>query len=247
MVRQVIGDLYQLGESVEGENGWHEAVRVYVALNDGAPLVFDSGSHVHRETIMRDLKELLGDAAPGHVFLTHTELPHTGNISAILKSWPEVKFVVSSGILPHVEMPWWVTQEQVQYAKPGSSIVYGSRQISFSDGILKDQPGTQWLFDEQAGALFTADAFGYLFPAEADRTFDDEMEGGVPADWFRRYHASAFRFLPMVSGEKVNDDLDRVFARRDVRAIAPTHGNAIRGDVALHVERVKEAMLEICR
>ena len=247
MVRQVVGDLYQLGESVEGENGWHEAVRVYVALNDGCPLVFDSGSHVHRDPILRDLKQLLGNSAPSHVFLTHTELPHTGNISAILKAWPAVKFVLSSGILPHVEMPWWVTEEQVQYAKPGSRLEYGGRQISFSDGILKDQPGTQWLFDEKTGALFTADAFGYLFPTEADRTFDDEMAGGVPTAWFRDYHAAAFRFLPMVSGEKVNDDLDRVFAKRQVKTIAPTHGNAIRGDVSLHLERVKEAMLEICR
>ena len=44
----------------------------------------------------------------------------------------------------------------------------------------------------------------------------------------------------------MNVDLDRVFSKREVRAIAPTHGNAIRGNVALHVDRVKQAMLEIC-
>lgn len=247
MIKQIVGDLYQVGESAVGDNGWCEAVRVYVALNEGCSLLFDSGSHVHRSQIMEDLKSLLGDAVPGYVFLTHTELPHTGNLSAILEAWPTIKFVVSSGILPHVEMPWWVRPDQILFAKAGTSESFGGRQISFSDAILKDQPGTQWMFDEPSGSLFTADAYGYLFPQSADDQFDDEIDGGVPADWFRRYHEAAFRFLPMVDGSKVVTDLKRVFAKRKVNVIAPTHGNAIRGDVNGHVERVNQSILEICQ
>ena len=247
MLRHVTGDLYQVGESVEGEDGWHEAVRVYALLNDGCPLLFDAGSHIHRGEIMGDLKKLLGDVAPGFVFLTHTELPHTGNLSAILEEWPEVKLVVSSGILPHVELPWWVKPEQVLYGHAGTSETYGGRQISFSDAILKDQPGTQWMFDETTAALFTADAFGYMFPATADEKFDDELDDGIPKNWLRDYHHSAFKFLEMVSGERVNADMEKVFAKRDVSVIAPTHGNAIRGDIDTHVNRLGEAISEICQ
>ncbi|WP_372803604.1 MBL fold metallo-hydrolase [Paracoccus seriniphilus] len=245
MLRQVVGDLYQIGESVQGEDGWHEAVRVYVLLNDGCPLVFDSGSHVHRGQIMAELKELLGDAPVGYVFLTHTELPHTGNISAILQEWPEAKLVVSSAILPHCELPWWVKDEQVQYSQAGTESVYAGRRISFSDGILKDQPGTHWMFDARTGALFTADAFGYFFPQSAATSFDDELEDGVPADWLQRYHLNAFRFLPLVDGAKVVSDIAKVFAKRDVQVIAPTHGNAIRGNVPQCVTRFNEAIMGI--
>ncbi|KAG1700589.1 hypothetical protein GQR58_005277 [Nymphon striatum] len=185
MIRKVVDDLYQVGESVVGDQGWHEAVRIYVLLNDGCPLLFDAGSHIHRGQIMNDLKELLGDTAPGYVFLTHTELPHTGNLSAILAEWPEINLVVSN------------------------------------------QPGTHWMFDEKTGALFTADAFGYLYPQPADQKFDDELDEGILVDWFKRYHESAFRFLPMVDGKKVNADIAKVFAKRKVAVIAPTHGNAI--------------------
>ena len=108
MAIHVSGDLYQIGESVGGADGWCEAVRVYVLLNDGHPLIFDAGSHLHTAPIMADLKALLGEMKPAFVFLTHTELPHTGNMSAIAREWPEIEFVVSSGILPHVELPWWV-------------------------------------------------------------------------------------------------------------------------------------------
>ncbi|WP_029061412.1 hypothetical protein [Labrenzia sp. DG1229] len=247
MIRHVAHDLYQLGESETGKDGWCEAVRVYVLLNDGCPLIFDAGSHIHRGPIMKDLVELLGETAPGYVFLTHTELPHTGNLSAISKTWPEAKFVISSAILPHVEMPWWVKGEQIQYGHAGSSETYGNRRISFSDAILKDQPGTHWMFDEKTGVLFTADAFGYLFPQTADQKFDDELEDGIPAEWSRRYHESAFRFLPMVSGEKVSADLRRVFAARDVKIIAPTHGNAVRGNINRFIDRVSLAMQGICQ
>lgn len=245
MLRQVRDDLYQIGESVAGEDGWREAVRVYVLLNDGCPLLFDSGSHIHSGQIMDELRTLLGDTAPGYVFLTHTELPHTGNIRTILDAWPGAKLVCSSAILPHVELPWWVRDDQVQFAYPGTEGTYGGRPISFLDGILKDQPGTHWMYDAQTGTLFTADAFGYLFPLEADQVFDDELADGVPCDWVRRYHEAAFRFLPMVSGAKVNADIAKVFAKRDVRIVAPTHGNAIRGDIGECLARFNQAIEEI--
>jgi len=247
MIRNVVDDLYQVGESVSGNDSWREAVRVYVLLNDDCPLLFDAGSHIHRESVMTDLKELLGDTAPGYVFLTHTELPHTGNMSAIAKTWPEIKFVVSSGILPHVELPWWVAEEQVEYGYAGTDGEYGGRAIAFSDGILKDQPGTHWMFDDRTGTLFTADAFGYFFPDSAEQMFDDEMEDGIPQEWFHRYHESVFRFLPLVPGYRVNDDIDKVFAKRNVNVIAPTHGNAIRGNVPVHVRKINQVMLEICK
>jgi len=63
LLRHVVDDL---------SKGWHEAVRVYVLLNDDCPLLFDAGSHIHRGQIMDDLKELLGDTVPGYVFLTQS-------------------------------------------------------------------------------------------------------------------------------------------------------------------------------
>lgn len=246
MLRHVMNDLYQVGHSAVGKDGWCEAVRVYVLLNNGFPLVFDTGSNLHTHIVMDELKEVLQGTPPAFVFLTHTELPHTGNLGAIFECWPDVKLVVSSAILPHVELPWWVKPEHVKYAYAGTREVYGGREISFSDGILKDQPGTHWMFDTQTGTLFTADAFGYNYPSLADSKFDDELADGIPVDWFRRYHESAFRFLPLVSGEKVNADIEKVFAKREVRIVAPTHGNAIRADLPQCVDRVKQSILEIC-
>ncbi len=247
MARHVRGDLYQIGESLCGEDGLHEAVRVYVLVNDGCPLVFDAGSHLHSEEIMTALQELLGDVAPAYVFLTHTELPHTGNLNVILDAWPDAKLVVSSGILPHVELPWWVKDDQIQYAYAGTEGVYGGRHISFLDGILKDQPGTHWMYDATTETLFTADALGYLFPATADALFDDELEDGVPEEWLFDYHVSAFRFLPYVDGAKMMDDFHHIFRKRSIKIIAPTHGNAMRGDLKKLMRKFEHAVMRVCQ
>ena len=240
-------DLYQIGESVCGTDGWCEAVRVYVLLNNGRPLIFDTGSHLHTAPLMADLKCLIGDMKPSYVFLTHTELPHTGNMTAIRNAWPDIEFVVSSGILPHVELPWWVKPASVRFGYPGTDEIFAGRRISFLDAMLKDQPGTHWMYDHQTGTLFTADAFGYLFPVSADQQLDDEMENGIPMDWLRRYHEAAFRFLKLSSADRVIADFDRVFSNRDVSVIAPTHGNAIRGDVTQCRSRFNNAMRQLCR
>lgn len=247
MPHHIVDDLYQIGKSVTGRDGWCEAVRVHVLLNEGRPLIFDSGSHLHTGEIIADLKALIGDNAPAHVFLTHTELPHTGNIDAILKEWPDTTLVVSSGILPHVELPWWVREDQVGFGYAGTLGTYAGREIAFLDGILKDQPGTHWMFDPRTGTLFSADAFGYYFPEEADDRFDHQIEGGVPQAWIHSYHEAAFRFLPMVLGDRVNADFDRLFTKRDVRVLAPTHGNAVIGDVPRFIEKFKTSITEICR
>ena len=98
--------------------------------------------------------------------------------------------------------------------------IFAGRRISFLDAMLKDQPGTHWMYDHQTGTLFTADAFGYLFPVSADQQLDDEMENGIPMDWLRRYHEAAFRFLKLSSADRVIADFDRVFSNRDVSVIA---------------------------
>ena len=64
MAIHVSGDLYQIGESVGDADGWFEAVRVYVLLNDGQPLISDAASHLHTAPIMVDLKDLLGEREP---------------------------------------------------------------------------------------------------------------------------------------------------------------------------------------
>ncbi len=122
----------------------------------------------------------------------------------------------------------------------------GGRRLQFVEALLKDQPGSQWIWDEQTGTLFTGDGFGYTHAPGFCQRFSDEIDGGVTVEQFQNYHRTAFRFLRWVVAGRLNADLERLFQRYPVKILAPIHGNAIRGDMAAHVARLQQAMVNIC-
>lgn len=241
MIRQVADDLYQIGEHVVTEHG-HEAIHIYVLLNEGAPILIDCGSHLHREPIMRELTELVGDGVPSHIFLTHSELPHAGNIAAINERWPDIQVIVSNVMLPYIEVLPVIPLKNITQVTPGTVIELPTRRLEFVDALLKDQPGSQWIYDSRTKALFTGDGFGYFNSAENIAKFSDEVDGGVSAEQFTHYHQIAFRFLQWTKPHRLNPDLDKMFAGRDIDIVAPIHGSAIRSDIGTHVSRVKQAI-----
>lgn len=245
MIRHIIADLYQVGECVSGATG-HEAVNVYVLMNGGHPILIDCGSQLHRAGIMQVLNELLAGQSPDYVLLTHSELPHAGNLAQVARQWPQVKVIVSNVMLPYIEIAPVLPLEQITALKPGAILTVAGRKLQFVEALLKDQPGSQWIFDPQTGALFTGDGFGYYHPAEQCGRFSDELAGGVSVEQFRDYHRAAFRFLRWVIAEKLIADLERLFLRYHVQIIAPIHGSAIRSAVPEHVSRLKLALTQIC-
>jgi len=246
MIQQVTADLYQISEQVSGPYG-HEAINVYVLLNGNRPVLIDCGSHLHRAAIMSHLENLLAGRVPEYIFLTHSELPHAGNIAAIVQKWPHIKVMISNIMLPYIEVLPVLPLEQMIQVVPGSRLDFPGRTLEFVDALLKDQPGSQWIYDHRTRTLFTGDGFGYYHSPQTAHKFSDEIPGGIRESQFRRYHQTAFRFLRWVQPHRLNADLDRMFANRPVEIIAPIHGSAIRADIDLHRERIKAAITAICQ
>ena len=244
MIRHVTGDLYQIGEYVENEYGV-EAVQIYVLLNDGKPILIDCGSHLHRRSIMDALGELLGDTSPEYIFLTHSELPHAGNIASVAEKWPDIQVIVSNVMLPYIEVLPVLPLENITQVVPGTKLEFPTRTLEFVDALLKDQPGSQWIYDPRGKTLFTGDGFGYFHNSADLQKFSDEVEDGITIEQFQNYHRVAFRFLRWIKPERLNADLDRMFGNREIDIIAPIHGNAIRGNVSTHLNRVKEALAAV--
>lgn len=246
MIRQVTGDLYQISEIVSGRFG-DEAVSVYVLLNGDRPVLIDCGSHLHRASIMADLDAVLVGRTPSHIFLTHSELPHAGNISAVVGRWPAIHCVVSNVMLAYIEVLPTLPLSQITQATAGSTVTVGGRTLEFVTALLKDQPGSQWIYDGQTQTLFSGDGFGYHCSPEQSGRFSDEIPGGIQTAQFESYHRQTFRFLRWIRPERFNADLDRLFGMRPISIVAPIHGAAIRGDIPLHQTRLKEAITAVCQ
>ncbi|MEM7117444.1 MAG: MBL fold metallo-hydrolase [Chloroflexota bacterium] len=244
MIQHIKDDLYQIGEHVQNEYGF-EAILTYVLLNEGNPILIDCGSHIHRESVMAQLSELLGDATPEYLFLTHSELPHAGNITAVANKWPDIKVIVSNVMLPYIEVLPVIPLEQITQVVPGTKIEFPTRTIEFVDALLKDQPGSHWIHDPRTGTLFTGDGFGY-FNAEGEiARLAETAVSGVTQRAFEQYHKIAFRFLRWIRPERLAVDLRKMFTKRNVQVIAPIHGNAIRGDIQIHLDRMIAALTAV--
>ena len=244
MIRHIAADVYQIGECI-GSGSSFEAVRVYVLLNNGHPVLIDCGSQLHRQGIMSELKTLLEGQTPDYIFLTHSELPHAGNLHSIAKRWPDIKVIVSNIMLPYIEIAPILPLSQITTANAGSTLEVAGRKLEFVDALLKDQPGSQWIFDTLSGTLFTGDGFGYYVTPETCDSFSDEI-GGISEEQFRSYHRMAFRFLRWVVPERINADLDKLFKQYPIQILAPIHGNAIRSDIQTHLDNLKQAIVHIC-
>ena len=245
MIRHVTDDLYQISEIVSGQFG-SEAVSVYVLLNGDQPVLIDCGSHLHRESIMADLDNVLEDRRPAYIFLTHSELPHAGNISSVVGRWQDIHCVVSNVMLAYIEVLPTLPLSQITQATAGSTVSVGGRTLEFVTALLKDQPGSQWIYDGQTQTLFSGDGFGYHCPPEQSGRFSDEIPGGIQTEQFESYHRQTFRFLRWIMPERFNADLDRLFGMLPISIIAPIHGAAIRSDIDLHRVRLKEAITAVC-
>jgi flavorubredoxin len=245
LIRRVASDLYVVGECVEGVRG-HEAVRVYVLKNGKRPILIDTGSHLHRQKILAALDEVLDGIPPEIVFLTHTELPHAGNVRAIANKWPKATAVVSNTIIPYIELAPIVEMGRIGLAPIAEVASFAGRSFEFVNAPLKDQPASQWIYDFKTRTMFTADAFGYYHAPGECELFEGEKGSAIRMEDMTEYHRVAFRYLRWVIAAPLNEALDEVFVR-DVKIIAPVHGNPITERIAEHVEMLKEVDREICQ
>ena len=213
MIRHVKDDLYQIGEHVAGGYG-REAVNVYVLLNEDKPILIDCGSHLHNKSIMAEMDEVLDGRVPEHIFLTHSELPHAGNIASVAEKWPGIKVIVSNVMLPYIEVLPVLPLSQITQVVPGHKIECETRTIYFIDALLKDQPGSQWVYDDRTETIFTGDGFGYYTSDEKIDSFSDEIDGGIQAEQFVDYHKTTFHYLRWIKPDRFNKDLETMFSRR---------------------------------
>ncbi|MEM8859049.1 MAG: MBL fold metallo-hydrolase [Chloroflexota bacterium] len=244
MIQHIKDDLYQIGEHVKNEYGF-EAILTYVMLNDGNPILVDCGSHIHRDSVMAQLNELLDGATPEYLLLTHSELPHAGNIAAVAEKWPNIKVIVSNVMLPYIEVLPVLPLEQITQVVPGTKYEFPTRTVEFVDALLKDQPGSHWIHDTRSGALFTGDGFGYFNGPDAIDQLPRSAARGVTETEFAQYHKVAFRFLRWIRPERLAVDLRKMFDKRNVQVIAPIHGNAICGDIQTHLDRLIAALTAV--
>lgn len=251
--RLVLPDLAWLG-GCSNSAGWpgreqarpviHEPCVAYLVLGQKT-LMLDTGHFGLWYSIEGQLDAMLQGRPLDYVFVSHQEIPHTGNLGRLLAKYPQCKAVgdVRDYHLFHPE----VAADRLLMMRHGERLDLGDREIVFLDAIWKDLSGTMWAYDTRRKLLFSADLFGYLHLADDNicGTMLHEMDSALAAKSLER---PALPFL----GMQLRDQAARVAAFRRLMAkypieiitsghTAPLMGSALQTAIEQLLQRIQHS------
>ncbi|EMA54758.1 MBL fold metallo-hydrolase [Halococcus salifodinae] len=215
--------------------GHHEHVSVYLIEHDGSYVLVDSGSFHHEAQLRSAIETTTGGAGLDAILLSHSDYPHSANVSTFRAEWDDVELVASSG------SPAIQGLSNARRCVIGEELNVLGRTFSFIDPPLADRSHTTWIHDDESKVLFTADGFGNYHDDECD-LLSPEFDDGIPVESVYRYHAENLVWLRYVDPTKLRQALDNIFDRYEVSAVAPIHGNPILGaDISDYLDRLEAA------
>lgn len=227
---QWINECYDLG-------GKHEHVSVYLIEDGDDYILIDSGSFHHREEITRRLATVTDDEGIDALVLSHSDYPHSANISTFTSQWDDVELIASSGAPTLQGLP-----EDSRKCNIGESMTICGRTFSFVDPPLADRSHTTWIYDHESEVLFTADGFGNHHSPSECRLLSSEFENGIETEDIYTFHNETLVWLRYVDPDRLREVLESMLAEYDPSYIAPIHGNPIAAeDIDTYLARLIES------
>lgn len=171
--RMVLPDLAWVG-GCSSSSGWpgrghvrpvsHEPCVSFVILGSEKTLMLDSGHYGHWWSLDGQLDAVLQGRPLDYVFLSHQEIPHTGNMGRLLAKYPNCVAIGDTRDY-HLFHPE-VALDRIKIMKHGEKVSLGDRDVVMLDPIWKDLSGTMWAYDTKRKLIYTADGFGFVHTHE---------------------------------------------------------------------------------
>jgi len=171
--RQVATGVYWLGGclsaySQDGEVHYH--VSSYLVVGSSASILVDTGDPAHADKVLAQLEGALNGRPLDYIFPTHPEIPHAGNLPALLQRYPSAR-VVGDTRDYFMHFPEFAGRFDAQ--RPGDVIDLGERTFTFLPAHIRDLENTLWGHDSGAGMLFVSDGFSFIHETP-DQDGEDE-------------------------------------------------------------------------
>ena len=219
-----IGDEVHWLHHCHETEGKHLYVSAYLVAHAGGNVLVDTGSFHHTEDIVDQIDAVTDGEGLDALVLSHPDLPHSGNLSALRDEWPALELIVFSRTPPIHGF------DGATSATRGDVTVLSGRRLDWIEAPLADITSTGWVYDHASGTLFTADGFGaYHRAGDCGRTSSDLGERPRFAD-VRSYNADVLPWLEYVVPGALRSALDALLDAYDVARVAPAHGTPLLGD-----------------
>lgn len=172
--RRIADGVYWLGGCLSafghGEEV-HYHVSAYLVIGTERSALIDTGDPAHREIVMAQLAQALGDRTLDYIVPTHPEIPHAGNLPALLERYPHAQIAGETRDY-HLHFPEYA--DRLWPVAAGERIDLGGRELLLLPAYIRDLENTTWAWDSGAGVLFVSDGFSYIHDVPGPDDEDDE-------------------------------------------------------------------------
>jgi hypothetical protein len=238
--RHVANGVYWLGGCLSafsqgGEVHYH--VSSYLVVGSRASILVDTGDPAHVGRVLAQLDGALAGRSLDYIFPTHPEIPHAGNLPALLQRYPEARVV---GDTRDYFMHFPAFADRFDAKRPGDVIDLGGRTFTFLPAHIRDLENTLWGHDDGAGMLFVSDGFSFIHETP-DPDGEDEpahrpgqcrlLSGEMPVPPSVEQAAygtgRALYWTKFVDVSSAFQAIENVLDRLPTTFIGPAHGNLI--------------------
>lgn len=136
------------------------------------PLLVDTGLAALSKPFLSSLWAEIDPADLRWIWLSHTDADHVGNLDRILAAAPHARVLTTFLGAGKLSMLGIGDPDRIQLVQPGDVVEVGGHHLHPIRPPYYDAPETMGFIDAEERVLFTADAFGALFPDAID-TLDD--------------------------------------------------------------------------
>lgn len=196
-------------------------VSVYLIRTEEGWIVIDSGSFHHRDRLLARIAGIVGSTPIRALILSHSDYPHSANISPLRRRWGDFEIVASCGNAQIQGLPY-ATQVSI-----GGSLTLAGRTFRFLDPPLADRSHTSWIYDETDRVMFVADGFGSTHTEDHGGWTSLDFETGISPDAILDFHRATLPWLRYADPERMSTAFDTLLADNPVQWIAPIHGHPI--------------------
>ncbi len=204
----------------------------YVLISDDSALLIDTGVAAHEKSLLESLKAVVGERQL-NVLITRNELDCSGNLAAVVDTFPNVRVLSPNGLPPlglvHLKKR---RRQDIATVRPKHRErlgLFGFDQLEIVTPAVRIL-GTGWLFDHNSKTLFTSDFFGADLMANAnDPVVRIAGEGAPSVPTIRSIVGTKFNWLWRAKLDEVEERWVNLFAEYQPTTIAPAHGRIQHG------------------
>ena len=218
----------------------HNAVVCYL-LQGEKSLLFDTCSPIVGDHVVAEVERCLDGDPLDYVVLSHGEAPHSGNLGALRRAFPEATLVASDHASPEHAMFEW---DAVTLVEPGDVIDLGGLEAEIVEALVPDTAMSLWLFERTRRALFTVDWLGAVHTEHECALTASELSPPSTITAERLYENQSFilPWMRYMQPERIEAVVEHVIDRFDPAYLAPAHGIPIDEDPVGHLRRMAAAM-----